>query len=204
MSREYLADKQTLDTVNEKMGDAGGSSIFAKLNSIIGTIADHIAIWTAAKAENLDTTVSSRAPASTALSTAQWTSTRAGYLDNINTKANNLDSRLTATRAGYLDKLNSGVTVNSLSDKIIKSVQRGTIAISEGKKEATITISSVNINKAIVVFCGSALTIFSGYTDAYAPASLVRLELTSATQIKATRYDESGAVTASYQVIEFY
>lgn len=204
MSREYLADKQTLDTVNEKMGDAGGSSIFAKLNSIIGTIADHIAIWTAAKAENLDTTVSSRAPASTALSTAQWTSTRAGYLDNINTKANNLDSRLTATRAGYLDKLNSGVTVNSLSDKIIKSVQRGTIAISEGKKEATITISSVDINKAIVVFCGSALTTFSGNTDYYAPASLVRLELTSATQIKATRHSGYGAVTASYQVIEFY
>lgn len=211
MSKEYIADKETLDEVNQKLGvntdAASGTSLFAKVNSLLNTVANHVAAWTsarAAKLDNLDTTVSSRAPASTALSTAQWTSTRAGYLDNINTKANNLDSRLTAARAGYLDKLNSGVTVNSLSGKIIKSVQRGTIAINENKKEATITISSVDINKAIVVFCGSALTIFSGYTDAYAPASLVRLELTSATQIKATRYDGSGAVTASYQVIEFY
>ena len=104
MSKEYLADKPTLDEVNEKIGNAGGSSLFAKLNSIISAIEDHVAIWTTAKAGNLDTTVSSRAPASTALSTAQWTNTRAGYLDNINTKANNLDGRLTAARAGYLDK----------------------------------------------------------------------------------------------------
>jgi hypothetical protein len=33
---------------------------------------------------NLDAAVSTRAPAATALSTAQWTNARAGYLDNIN------------------------------------------------------------------------------------------------------------------------
>jgi hypothetical protein len=35
------------------------------------------------KIDNLDTTISSRAPASTALSNVTWTNTRAGYLDNL-------------------------------------------------------------------------------------------------------------------------
>lgn len=44
------------------------------------------ATWTGARAvnlDNLDSTVSSRAPSSTALSTATWTTARAGNLDNI-------------------------------------------------------------------------------------------------------------------------
>ena len=182
MSREYLADKPTLDEVNEKIGDASGSSIFAKLNSIINAIADHVAIWTAAKAGNLDTAVSSRAPASTALSTAQWTN----------------------TRAGYLDKLNSGVAVSSLTGKIVKSIQRGTIAMAENEQEATVTISSVDTNKTIIIFGGSNLTSFSGNNDYYAPATLVSLKLISSTQVEVTRRSGTGTVTVPYQVIEFY
>lgn len=134
MSKEYLADKPTLDEVNEKMGDAEGSSIFAKLNSIISAIADHVAIWTAAKAGNLDTTVSSRAPASTALSTTHWTN----------------------TRAGYLDKLNSGVAVSSLAGKLVKSVQRGVATVSANSSSVTITITAVNTARSIVLYGGNA------------------------------------------------
>ena len=40
-----------------------------------------------------------------------WTTTRAGKIDTINTNASNVNTRLTATRAGYLDKLaNFGAT----------------------------------------------------------------------------------------------
>ena len=66
----YIADKQTLDDVNSKVGqtgNAGGTAsagtIFGKLNAIISNIAAHMAAWTtarAAKVDNLDTTVSSR------------------------------------------------------------------------------------------------------------------------------------------------
>lgn len=42
---------------------------------------------------NLDATVSSRAPSSTALSTATWTNARAGYLDTVNT---NLDATVSS------------------------------------------------------------------------------------------------------------
>ena len=129
MSKKYLADKPTLDEVNEKIGNAGGSSVFAQLNSIISAIADHVAIWTAAKAGNLDTTVSSRAPASTALSTAQWMN----------------------TRAGYLDKLNSGVAVSSLAGKLVKSVQRGRINCENNTKDFDVTINSVNMARSLVI-----------------------------------------------------
>ena len=128
------------------MGDAGGSSIFAKLNNIIGAIADHVAIWTAAKAGNLDTTVSSRAPASTALSTAQWTN----------------------TRAGYLDKLNSGVTVGALTGKQIKSVQRGIAGPpNSGSFGATgnIAVATVDMTKSIVL-CSGGETAYARLTSA--------------------------------------
>lgn len=58
----------------------------------------------AAKIDNLDTTISSRAPAATALSTAIWTNTRAGNLDN-------LDAAIT-TRAAAATALSTAVWTN--------------------------------------------------------------------------------------------
>jgi len=168
MTREYIADKKTLDEVNQKVGDAGGSNIFAKLNSLVSAIADHAAAWTAAKAGNLDTKVSSRAPASTALSTAQWTN----------------------TRAGYLDKLNSGVPVANLSNKIIKSVQRGTV----NAGNSNVTISSVNMSKTFVTLS------FGGITDVgTAVASLV-----NSNTLNIKNPHGSPTVVCSWEVIEFY
>ncbi len=138
MTREYIADKRTLDEVNQKVGDAGGSNIFAKLNSIISAIADHAAAWTAAKAGNLDTTVSSRAPANTALSTAQWTN----------------------TRAGYLDKLNSGVAVANLTGKIIKSIQSGVVNTTA---EVDTTIKAVNVARSMVLISSGQTSNYDYY-----------------------------------------
>lgn len=99
MGREYLADKPTLDEVNSKVGTTGdaasGTSLFAKVNNLLNTLANHAAAWTsarAAKMDNLDAAISSRAPASTALSTAQWTNTRAGYLDKLNNATYGLEA----------------------------------------------------------------------------------------------------------------
>lgn len=228
MSKEYIADKETLDEVNQKLGvntdAASGTSLFAKVNSLLNTMANHVAAWTSARAAKLDNLDNIGATSDTGGSTTagtvlaklnalltSWTSTRAGYIDNIRsyTITNNTASKtgVLSAKLAYIISLLENTTYGLSAIKsngVIKSVQRGTIAINTNEKEATITISSVDINKAIVVFCGSALTTFSGNTDYYAPASLVRLELTSATQIKATRHSGYGAVEASYQVIEFY
>ena len=67
---------------------------------------------------NLDATVSSRAPASTALSNTTWTDAKAGYLDAaISSISGGLDPvTWTNARAGYLDKLN--ITNGLLEDDV--------------------------------------------------------------------------------------
>ena len=81
----YLADKQTLDEVNSKVGatnNTGGSAtagtLFGKLNAIISSIATHVANWTAARAANLDAAVSSRQSESNAASRYNTLNTNTG------------------------------------------------------------------------------------------------------------------------------
>lgn len=77
---------------------------YSQAESILSILDTFVAAYTVARAgklDNLDVLLSSRAPASTALSNATWTNTRAAAIDTINTNA----ARLTAARAGYLDYL---------------------------------------------------------------------------------------------------
>lgn len=180
---------QTVDEINSKIGSSGDASslasVFAKLNSLIATLGDHVAAWTAARAakmDNLDAKISTRAPASTALSTAQWTN----------------------TRAGYLDKLNSGVPITSMPS-VIKSVQRGIITIPANSKEASATLTqSVNLNKAVVLYGGA---IGGGYIHGSSgiPGDWdARLVLAAANKVTVTRaYASSYTATVPYQVLEF-
>lgn len=97
----YIADKQTLDEMNTKVGSTGNTggtasagTLFAKLNAIISSIASHVANWTAARAakvDNLDATISSRQSEANALS-------RYNTL-NTNTEVNN-----TASATGTLSQ----------------------------------------------------------------------------------------------------
>lgn len=118
--RIYIADKETLDSLNSKVGttnNTGGSAtagtIFGKLNAIISSIASHVAAWTAARAtkvDNLDTTVSSRQSEANALS-------RYNQL-NTNTGVNN-----TASATGTLSQKLSHIinTVSSVPSDAIAS-----------------------------------------------------------------------------------
>lgn len=109
----FLADKQTLDTVNTKIGDttnsggsATGGTIFGKLNALISSIASHVANWTAARAANLDAAVSTRQSESSA-------ATRYNTL-NSNTAVNN-----TASATGSLSQKLSHI-INLLSGNTVK------------------------------------------------------------------------------------
>ena len=84
----YIADKETLDTINNRIGsttNAAGTtttgSVFGKLNAIISSIASFVANWTAARAakvDNLDATVSSRQSEANALSRYNTLNTNTG------------------------------------------------------------------------------------------------------------------------------
>jgi hypothetical protein len=81
----------------------------------------------------------------------------------------------------------------------VKSVQRGVIQLATNVSTNTATISSVNTNKSFISFLGQSTSSLANY-DAYP----THLELTSSTEITATRNFTNGAVTVSYEVIEFY
>ena len=82
------------------------SSLDEKTNTIQNSISDlstdineHMSAFTserAAKIDNLDTTISSRAPASTALSKTVWTDTRAGSIDTIKTNTSKIDANVSS------------------------------------------------------------------------------------------------------------
>ena len=96
----------------------------------------------------------------------------------------------------------------------IKSIQRGAIALGASDTTKAATISAVNTAKAMVnllgVSAGNSTGIYGTYPDnvisIYAETGhhFVRLQLTNATTVTATRDDHNDTVaTVSYEVIEF-
>lgn len=92
---------------------------YSQGESILSILDAFVAAYTTARAgklDNLDTLISSRAPANTALSNAIWTNVRAGLLDNLDAKISSRAQASTAlsngvwtdARAGYLDNLING------------------------------------------------------------------------------------------------
>lgn len=63
------------------MIDISGAS--GRLKAVYTYLTSYLSATRCAKIDNCDTTTSSRAAASTALSSATWTAARAGYLDKI-------------------------------------------------------------------------------------------------------------------------
>lgn len=82
---------------------------------------------------------------------------------------------------------------------ILKSVQRGTITITNGSTSNTATITSVSTANAVVHLMG-----YSGNDTSNAVADFVRVDLTNATTVTARRDSgTTGSATAAYEVIEF-
>lgn len=107
-------------------------------------------------------------------------------------KLNKLLTDWTTTRAGYLDNINTNVGT-LLNGRIVKSVQRGSLAHSEAQID--IPINAVNVSKSIIVLAGQNLSSSSNYMG--------RFELISSTIIRFTSNTQANTSTA-WQVIEFY
>jgi len=129
--------------------------------------------------------LTSLAPAATAISTAQWTNTRAGYLDNLSAGAVALAStalstaQWTNTRAGYLDNLSGGavaLAATALSTANWTNARAG-------------YLDTLN---ALAVMKNTALNAFPFYmalaSDHYSPATGLT--------ITATRSIDGGAFAA--------
>ena len=127
------------------------------------TLLDRLTAARATKLDNLDTAITTRAPSSTALSTATWTATRAGYLDGPISNASK-HAKLIAT--GYLSTTRSGT------------------GSGEDVSYYDVTISGVTDAANCVVDVG--LMQFYAVADSYPPSSAFTVtgRLTSAVNLR--------------------
>ena len=173
MSKTYIADKDTLDAVNGKIGTKDDApspnpiSLFAGIKQLLKGLSDHMASWTgdrAVKVDYLDTTVGSRAPANTALSTAQWTNVRAGYLDKLNNSSYGLEAI-----KNTVDKKDIGsaikVTVSELdsSNNIFSGTGKGVLFINSGGANVMIDGRSIGSFSGLITGAGIFLEFSSNF-----------------------------------------
>ena len=169
------------------------------LAPIYGSVIKLLNRWTQTLADRLDASISSRAPSSTALTTATWTGTRAGKLDSLDAAITSRASatNYTAVRAGKLDNLDAAISAVTR----IKNIQRGTITISGTAGTATATVTSVNTTKAELYYLGeNNPNTGSSYYGG------INIVLTNATTITATRGVPSGSTTQTigWELVEYY
>ena len=93
-----------------------------------------------------------------------------------------------------INTLNTTVT-NGFNKGSVKSVQRGKYSASSGEKSTTITISSVNTSKSIILINGDA-----SYSSDVAHQLMVSSFSSTSFKIEGQGYLDSF----SWQVIEFY
>lgn len=103
--------EQLVQTIGNASDSVSSSSVFGKLNDIKNQFTQ---VWTPDKASKIDAAMTTRAPATTALSNTVWTNTRAVYLDKVNT---NLDAKMT-TRAPASTALSNTVWTNARAGKM--------------------------------------------------------------------------------------
>lgn len=107
--------------------------------------------------------------------------------------------RITAAGSGATDPASDTTNYRPFIGRAIKSIQRGTITITNGTSTATATITSVDTAKTELRLLGSS-TPGTGTSDNV----LVRITLTNATTITATRGATANDVTVSWELTERY
>ena len=79
---------------------------------------------------------------------------------------------------------------------VIKSIQRGVILLDETTSN-TATITSVDVDKSVVLFGGT-------FMDQNAGSMMAYLVLTNSTTVTLLRFTNYESTTVSWQVIEYY
>jgi len=88
-------------------------------------------------------------------------------------------------------------TLSSLRSGI-KSIQTGSFTVGSTLSTNTATISSVSTTKSVVLWNGQSTN-----SNLDSASIQMRVELTNATTVTATRGGTSGNTTVSYTVVEF-
>ena len=146
-----------------------------KLKTITDYLTTYLSSTRAAKIDNLDAAISTRAAAATALSSATWTPARAGYLDKIN--AGGIPGTVKSIQTGYL------------------AVVGGSSATGEDAYYRDITISTVVVAKCVVTVQGNVTS--SGNT-------MQTGRVTGTTTLRVSRDANNNTMSGRWYVVEYY
>ena len=154
--------------------------------------------WTptiASKIDYLSVTIGSRAPSSSALSTAQWTNSRANLLDNLFNLNATISSRSTLTAENVWTYGSKLATASSIPS-VINRIQSGTTTLNNTSIEVTLA-NTVNLSKA---FC-----VFSVKPTAYVNLQDMSctVELSQTNKLLIIRTGSAASVVVHWQVVEF-
>lgn len=141
------------------------STDIASVKTDTTTLTGRLTAGRATNLDNLDATISSRAPAATALSTAQWTNTRAGNLDNLDTTVSSRATPVQVTTAVW-DEARSGHTTSGTFGEAHQGVVSTTRANNLDNLDATISsratqasVTSLQLNTDFVGVVPSPLLL---------------------------------------------
>lgn len=126
-----------------------------------------------------------------------------GKIGNIKNEVNVVNSAI-----GGSSDIRSSNTIMGWLSSPIKSVQYGTVAFSYSDTSKTITISSINTSKSILIPLGRNFPyLWAGTGEMFFGCWFPRLSLTNATTVTAVRGEESPSgltLTVGFMVVEFY
>lgn len=192
--------KSGVDSLNDKLTTTRA----AKMDNIDTTISSRQPdVLSTTQANRLDANISSRAAASTALSNTTWTNARAGYLDEIVADTREIVGDVNSVLGDTVDIQNRCTRIEADTQDIqstlasgssaVKSVQRGVATSTANEDIINVTISSVNMSKALAI--PSSVYLRDNGTMSF--------ELTSSTNLKITCPLLSTVKDYAWQVIEF-
>lgn len=186
MSKVYLADKDTLDSVNDKVGTSSDTAssapttLFAGIKHLINTLATHVTNWTATRAAKIDKLDNLGATGDTGGSATAGT---------LMAKLNALLTSWTSTRAGYLDNIRSYTITNNTASKtgVLSAKLAYIISLLEN---ATYGLSAIKNAAGI----SGVTEVISAYTTNYSQAEeVIRFTTTALTLIHV-----AASTTSSY------
>lgn len=167
----YIADKETLDKINVNVG--------SNSDSTSGTGSVH------AKLKDIKLSVGERTDV-------------ASSSGSINAKLKDLSSQTTAIQS-TLNSVNSNV--NSIPKGAVKSVQRGSTAIYVGRLTTSVTISTVNVSKSILI---ANIASMKYYSNPDVTSNLFMGGVLNSNSIDFSKIMDGCEIKINYQVIEFY
>jgi hypothetical protein len=168
----------------------------AELESIADILADTAALDARASEARLAALESiTDILADTAALDTRLSNTWAQRLNDTQSNVSTLLARITDSRAAALDSVAR-----------IKSIQRGTVTISENNLTATATITAVDPAKTLIMPLGFSASPTGSASDDAMKESLARIDLTNATTVTATRAEggPGTSVVVGFQVVEYY